>query len=42
MNMDLIFIGIILNHLGLLNGWMLFWYIIAWLFKFIKITIKSL
>lgn len=31
--MALIFIGIILNHLGMLNGWMLFWYIVAWILK---------
>lgn len=26
---SMIFIGIILNHLGLLKGWMLFWYIVG-------------
>lgn len=25
----MIFIGIILHHLGMLSGWMLFWYIIG-------------
>ena len=25
----MIFIGIILNHLGILKGWMLFWYIVG-------------
>jgi hypothetical protein len=29
----LIFIGIILNHLGLLKGWLLFWYIVSIVFK---------
>ena len=31
----MIFIGIILNYLGLLHGWCLFWYI----FSFIIITL---
>ena len=26
-------IGVILNNLGMLNGWMLFWYIVAWVCK---------
>lgn len=25
----MIFVGIILNHLGMLKGWMLFWYIVG-------------
>lgn len=29
----MIFIGIILNHLGLLKGWCLFWYIIGFIFS---------
>ena len=26
-------LGVILNHLGMLNGWILVWYIVAWVFK---------
>lgn len=37
--MTLIFVGIILNHLGILNNWILFWYIIAWIGKVIKWSI---
>ena len=29
----MIFIGIILNKLGLLHGWMLFWYIVGFIFS---------
>lgn len=29
----MIFVGIILDHLDMLNGWMLFWYIIGMIFS---------
>lgn len=36
----MIFIGIILNHLGLLHGSMLFWYIFAFAIKVIGCSIR--
>lgn len=40
----LIFIGIIMNYLGILQGWLLFWYVIGLIItfgiKFIKVFIK--
>lgn len=29
----MIFIGVILSHLGMLKGWCLFWYIVAMIIK---------
>lgn len=34
----MIFIGIILSHLGMLNGWCLFWYIVGFI---VNINIKK-
>ena len=37
----MIFIGVILNHLGMLKGWCLFWYIIGMLCNVsIKFNVK--
>lgn len=30
---EMIFIGVILNHLGILKGWCLFWYITGFILK---------
>ena len=35
--MTAIFIGIILNELNLLNGWMLFWYVIYCVWRTLKL-----
>ena len=35
--MTAIFIGIILNELDMLHGWMLFWYIVYCVWRFIKL-----
>ena len=39
--MKWIFIGIIMNKLGLLHGWYLFWFIVCCILDFISIGIKS-
>lgn len=36
----MIFIGIILNHLGMLKGWMLFWYIVGLIVEGVTIHIN--
>lgn len=35
----MIFIGIILNHLGMLKGWLLFWYIVCIILKVIEANV---